>query len=99
MSLKFVDRNRVWGGPLDRGRRPVGLARVRRQPDRGSGADEGVRPTTVPEPLGPLQRVDGISRNVHIQRVCSQEQLNALLRTAIGDDDHTTTIRITEADM
>ena len=26
---------------------PAGLARVPRQPDRGSGADEGFRPTTV----------------------------------------------------
>ena len=35
----------LWGGPPARGRPPGRPARAREEPDQGSGADEGVRPT------------------------------------------------------
>ena len=47
VSLKFVEQFAKWGGPRTAADAPVGLLFVNRSQSRtrGSGADEGVRPT------------------------------------------------------
>ena len=48
---------------------------------------------------GPLQCLHGVSRQLDIERFRSEEQLHALLLTAIGEHHNKAAIRIAEAGM